>query len=162
MDLAAQAPVDADTRDRRGSSDRRRVTFKSVLYGAATGNRRRRVRRAADHGRLYLDWYDPTLLYTSVAVLLLSCTDAFFTLILLSHGAVEMNALMARLIETDVALFTVVKTSVTGFGLVVLVAHCGHRLFGRVPVRLVLPVLLAGYLLLLGHELAILAQLPAG
>lgn len=149
--------------DRRGGRDRRRTTLASVVRGGPYRNRRRGPRRFADRHGYYVDWYEPRLLLVSLGVLLLSCADAALTLILLDLGAVEVNQLMARLIHVDVALFATVKVTLTALGVVVLVVHFSFRLFRRVPVGDLLTLFLAGYLVLLAHELAMLSRLmPIG
>lgn len=159
MDPFADLAFDPRAPERRRPTERRRVTPRSLLHGVLFGNRRRGPRRAADHEGFYVDWYEPGLLYLTVAVLLMSCADAFLTLVLLDLGAVEVNLLMARLIETDIRLFTVVKTGLTGLGLIVIVVHFSFRLFGRLAVRRLLSLFFLGYLVLLTHELAMLSRL---
>ena len=151
------------TRDRRGGRDRRRTTVASLLYGGLHRNRRRGCRRDEDRHGYYVDWYEPRLFFLSVGVLLLSCADGVLTLFLLDLGAVEVNLLMARLIEHDVALFAAAKVALTAVGVVVLVIHFSFRVFRWVPVRAVLSGVFAGYLILLAHEVAMLSRLlPAG
>ena len=99
----------------------------------------------------------------SVGILLLSCADGMLTLFLLDLGAVEVNLLMARLIDHDVVLFAAAKVGLTAVGVVVLVIHFSFRVFRWVPVRAVLSGVFAGYLILLAHEVAMLSRLlPAG
>ncbi|MCU0934667.1 MAG: DUF5658 family protein [Gammaproteobacteria bacterium] len=163
MDASATNGPLAPPSDRRGGRDRRRTTLASLLRGSPYQNRRRGPRRAADRHGYYVDWYEPRLLLVSLGVLLLSCADAALTLVLLDLGAVEVNLLMARLIHVDVALFAAVKVALTAFGVVVLVVHFSFRLFRRVPVGDLLTLFLAGYLVLLAHELAMLSRLmPVG
>lgn len=144
--------------ERRTVRDRRRVSLRSLLYGGLYRNRRRRGRRAGDARGYYVDWYEPPLLFLAVGVVLLSCADAFLTLVLLDLGAVEVNVVMAHLIERDVALFAAVKIGLTAAGVVVLVVHFSFRLF-RLPVRTLLSLFLLGYLALLAHQLAMLSRL---
>lgn len=162
MEIAA--PIQATpASERRSGRDRRQATLGSLLRGGLYRNRRRGVRRAADAGGTYVDWYEPRLLYVALGVLVLSCADAALTLLLLELGAVEANVLMARLIELDVALFAAVKIGLTGIGLVVLVAHFSFRLFRYLRVRSLLTACLVGYVILLTHEVAMLANLlPLG
>ena len=160
---ACACACDPCTRDRRGGRDRRRTTVASLLHGGLFRNRRRGYRRANDRYGYYVDWYEPRLLFVSVGILLLSCADGMLTLFLLDLGAVEVNLLMARLIEHDVALFAAAKLGLTAVGVVVLVIHFSFRLLHWVSVRTVLSVFFAGYLILLAHEVAMLSRLlPAG
>jgi hypothetical protein len=148
--------------ERRGGGDRRRLTLKSLLFGGRYRHRRRSVRRSSGRSAQYVDWYEPRLLVLALGVLLLSTLDGVLTLILLDLGAIEVNSVMARLIEHDVDLFAAVKVGLTGAGVVVLVAHSSFRLFRRVSAGNILSLCLAGYLVLLGHEIAMLATLMPG
>lgn len=159
MDTSAETAREASAPERRLGGDRRRTTLASLVYRGPRRNRRRGPRRVADRNGYYVDWYEPRLLLVSLGLMLLSCADAALTLILLDLGAVEVNLLMARLIHLDVALFATVKVTLTAFGVVVLVAHFSFRLFRRVPVADLLTLFLAGYLVLLAHELAMLSTL---
>ena len=49
----------------------------------------------------------------SVGIMLMSCMDAFFTLQLMAQGAVELNYLMAYLIEDNHSIFIQLKVSLT-------------------------------------------------
>jgi hypothetical protein len=138
------------------------VSVKSLVYGGLYHNRRRGARRVGDADGYYVDWYEPPLMFLAVGVVLLSCADAFLTLVLLDLGAVEVNAVMARLIEHDIALFAAVKIGLTALGVVVLVVHFSFRLFRRFPVRALLSLCLLGYLALLAHQLTMLSHLLPG
>lgn len=119
--------------------------------------RRHRVRRDGDHSRPYVDRYERKLMYLVLAVVTLSCADAFITLRLLELGAVELNSLMAYLIERDVRTFIVYKFALTSLALVVLVVYSNFRLFGRLQVVTLLWWALFIYILLILYELVLLA-----
>src|SRR5476649_2410378 len=74
---ATRAP--AGVAERRDRVDRRRRVFWSVLYGSFKPRRRRPARRLDDSRFHPVDWYSAHLLAVSVAILLLSATDAFLT-----------------------------------------------------------------------------------
>ncbi|MEN8133885.1 MAG: DUF5658 family protein, partial [Pseudomonadota bacterium] len=76
----------------------RRKTSINTMLGALFKQRRRTNRRDGDLVNSYTDWYDHWPLIATVLILLLCSIDAFLTLILLSHGAVELNVLMDWLI----------------------------------------------------------------
>jgi len=139
--------------DRR---DRRRQTFNSVLYGCLHP-RRRENRRQPDDQWCLVDIYDPGLIMVSLAIVLMSCLDAFFTLQLLSMGANEVNYFMKALIESDVSAFLTTKLLITCSGVVFLTVMARYRLAGRVPVRRILEVLCGIYACLIVWELFLLA-----
>lgn len=141
---------------RDGRRDRRRQTFQSFFYGCLHP-RRRANRRVADDQWCMVDIYDPGLVMVSLAIVLMSCLDAFFTLNLLSMGASEINYFMKSLIETDVSSFLTVKLLLTCSGVVFLTATARYRLGGVLPVRRVLEFLCGIYACLIIWELFLLA-----
>lgn len=144
--------------ERRARMDRRQSFTASPFGRAAWRGRRRGARRVEDRVNTYVDWYEPRLFYVSVAILLLCCMDAFFTLTLLQRGASELNPFMAWLLEIDVQLFLVIKLALTASGLIFLVAHKNFLLFNqRFKVPHLLYAFLAGYALLVKYELVLLS-----
>jgi hypothetical protein len=143
----------------RRHHERRRFSFHS-LFGALFILRRRHSRRDGDLLNKYVDWYEPWPLIASVIIILLSCLDAFLTLILLSHGAVEMNTLMDWLIKKDIRTFATAKITVTGLALFVMVMHFNFNVYKVLPVRYLLYALMSLYALLIAHEINLLRQLP--
>jgi hypothetical protein len=143
----------------RRRNDRRRLSFRS-LYGALFILRRRHSRRKDDLLNKYVDWYEPWLLIAGVLIILLSCMDAFLTLILLSHGAVEMNTLMDWLIKKDIRTFATAKIALTTLAVLVMVIHFNFNLYKILPVRYLLYTLMSLYALLIAHEIILLGELP--
>ncbi len=99
--------------DRRSGVDRRHRRFPSIremlIY-----RRRRRPRRAEDRLRIaVMDHYATSIGLALIAVILLSITDAFMTLYLLSHGAVEMNPIMAFFLDISEHAFFWAKYGLT-------------------------------------------------
>src|SRR5690606_9242524 len=88
----AAAPI-AGVGERRSGYDRRRTGIRTFVQGGLTPRRRSGGRRHDDQAWL-VDWHEPHLLFLAVAILLLSVTDAFMTLTLLSAGAHEANPIM--------------------------------------------------------------------
>jgi hypothetical protein len=154
-----ERPVHDDTILERRRQDRRRFSLRS-LFGALFILRRRRSRRKDDHLNTYIDWYEPWPLVASVVIILLSSLDAFLTLILLNHGAVELNLLMDWLIKTDIRTFATVKLAVTGLALIVLVLHSNFHLYKVMPVRYVMYALMPLYAFLIAHEIILLGDFP--
>jgi hypothetical protein len=149
---------DWDGVERRSDGDRRNFDMQTLL-GGGQHVRRRQGRRATDHGLPIVDWHDPHLLAVSITILLLCCADAWLTLMLLSRGATEANPFMASLIEHDVAVFTGVKTLLTGLGVAMLVVLAPVRVAGPLRAWHLLYVVLAGYGWLIAYELQLLAIL---
>jgi Domain of unknown function (DUF5658) len=144
--------------NRRSRVDRRSRTLSTYLYGAFKP-RRVRGRRVAD--RLYpiIDWHSPRVLAVTLAILLLSTTDGILTIILLEHGAVEINPLMALFVPHSLHWFAAVKLGLTGMCLIVLVACSQMRLLRALPGEILLYLVLGCYVVLIGHELAMLDQI---
>jgi hypothetical protein len=137
---------------RRGVADRRHRSIGAFLYGNFRP-RRRGVRRADDHHRFLFDWHEPRVLYLALAVLLLSCTDALFTLNLLLLGANEANALMNSMLAEGVDAFLAVKISMTAISIIVLVAAANRKFFGLFRVERLLQLICLGYVALIGYEI---------
>ncbi|MFW2405882.1 MAG: DUF5658 family protein [Gammaproteobacteria bacterium] len=137
---------------RRSGEDRRRRSIGAFLYGNFRP-RRRGVRRTEDGHRFLFDWHEPRVLYLALAVLLLSCTDALFTLNLLLLGANEANALMDSMLSEGVDAFLAVKISMTAIAIVVLVAAANRKFCGLFRVVRLLQLICLGYLVLIGYEI---------
>jgi len=137
---------------RRALPDRRRRSFGGFLYGNFRP-RRRSFRRSDDHHRFLFDWHEPRVLYVALAVLLLSCADALFTLNLLLLGATEENLLMDSLLASDVDSFLAVKITLTAISVVVLVIAAQRKFLGLFRVVRLLQLICVGYLALIGYEI---------
>ena len=149
------AATDNDaTIERRDVGDRRQFTLWTIIQGSLTP-RRRAGRRDDEHEGL-IDWHEPDLLFLALTIVLLSVTDAFFTLTLLTNGAVEANPILAYILDNFPGYFAVLKMTLTGIGVLVLVALARARVFKIVRVRTVLQGFFAGYVLLVGYELWLL------
>jgi hypothetical protein len=153
------SPISDGATAERRRLDRRRFTLRT-LFGALFTLRRRRSRRRGDQMNTYVDWYEPWPLVASVVIILLSSLDAFLTLVLLNHGAVELNILMDWLIKMDIRTFAAVKLAITGLALVVLVVHFNFHLYKVLPVRYLMYALMPLYAFLIAHEISLLGELP--
>ena len=142
--------------ERREKHDRRLHSWRTVTYCGFQGRGRRRQARRNEHN-YYLDWYAPRLVFTGIAILLMSCLDALFTLTLLNRGAYEANYFMARLMETSDGLFIAVKLSVTAFGIIFLLMHSNFQILRIVSGKRLLQTVVGVYGLLIGYELILLA-----
>ena len=145
------------SRERRSGYDRRTLGVRTFLQGGLTP-RRRGGRRSDDVDR-FTDWYEPHLLFLAVAILLLSVTDAFMTLTLISHGAHEANPIMDHFLRGDPQLFAAVKMALTGGGIVVLVACARARVFRVIRVSAIIHWCLLAYACLIVYEVWLLRQI---
>lgn len=144
----------ATTGERR-RLDRRTRTFTALVRGNFTP-RRRAPRREDEASFASVDWHHPQWLAVTLLILLLCCADAILTITLLERGAYEMNPFMAHLVERSALGFAIAKIGLTSGGVVVLTLIAGTRVFGRIPVGLVLYSVLAGYVVLIVYEIYLL------
>lgn len=145
-------------KERRLSSDRRIRTVRSIFYGSFNP-RRRHIRRNGPVRLRDLDWHHPQWLAVAMLIVMLSCIDAALTIVLVSHGAYEVNPLMAPLIGDSTLAFTLVKIGLTAGGVIMLTLLARLRAFGRIPVSLVLYIVLAGYGALIIYEVRLLNEI---
>jgi hypothetical protein len=127
----------------------------SFLYGGLRP-RRRSGRRGGDEHRIFLDWHEPRVLYLALAILLMSCADALFTLNLLAAGGEELNAVMRVLLGQGTRSFLWAKIGLTGLSIVVLVIAARRRFMGLVPVLWLIRFFFLGYVALIGWEIYLL------
>ncbi len=105
--------------DKRTGVDRRvnrGFSLKSLfIYG-----KREEIRRQDDKGKIFFaDRYSTTIFAAIVVILFFSVIDGLLTLILLGHGAKEINPLLAYLLEIEPKLFMTVKYLLTCMSLVI-------------------------------------------
>jgi len=103
-----------------------------------------------------VDWHQPQWLGVAILIVLLSCIDAFLTLMLIDHGAYEANPLMAPLVAGSQLIFTLVKVGLTGGGVVLLTLVARMKIFRRVPISVLLYALLIAYAALVTYEARLL------
>jgi len=144
--------------DRRGGSERRQRTVRALLTGAWQA-RRRNPRRAEAATLGTVDWHAPHWFAAALIVLLLSMADTFLTLVLVGHGAVEINPLMQPLVIGSGRSFAFLKLALTAGAVTILVVLTRVPVFGR----LMAGPLLAGtallYMVLVGYEFWLLDHL---
>ena len=138
--------------ERRHVISRRDGFWRAFLYGNFRP-RRRNSRRTADEYHFLFDWHEPRILYLALGVLLLSCTDALFTLNLLNAGATEANVVMASMLDEGIDMFLASKIGITSFSLVILVAVARRKFFRSFNVEHLLQVLCGGYILVICYEI---------
>ncbi|HWW79917.1 MAG TPA: DUF5658 family protein [Steroidobacteraceae bacterium] len=151
------ATPEDDSLDRRGAVDRRKQSLRALFYGSFNP-RRRASRRNGERRVAGVDWHDPQWLAVAMLIVLFSCVDAFLTLTLIDHGAYEVNPLMAPLMGGSALAFAMVKIGLTAGGVVLLTILARMKVFGRVPVSLLLYTVLLGYGVLLVYEFRLLQE----
>jgi len=119
----------------------------------AVNGRRHRGRRRDETAETGVDQYEPGLGLLAVAVFLLSCLDAAFTLALVRGDlGVELNPVMRALIARDTQLFINLKIVLTGAGILFLVALADARFMRLIRVRVVMYGLLLVYSTIVSYE----------
>jgi hypothetical protein len=140
--------------DRRSGAERRTTTFWAYWHGARNP-RRREGRRATDH-RPVVDWHSPRLLIPVFAILCLCVLDGWLTVMLITHGALELNPLMALFLPHNLLGFAFTKLALTGLGLCVLVACSRMRFFSTIRGEVLVYAVLGIYVWLIAYELRLL------
>jgi hypothetical protein len=153
------ADVSTGELDRRSGTERRQKTMAAYWHGGLHP-RRRSGRRASDSHYPIIDWYPPRLLAPALAILGLCVLDGLLTVLLMTHGAVELNPVMAAFLPHDLGWFAAIKLALTSMGLFILVA-CSHmRLFRTIPGEVLVYLVLVGYACLIAYELKLLELAP--
>ena len=144
--------------ERRLPIERRRSVLRALWRGNFT---RRRIapRRVTERFIVVTDWFHPQWLAVSMLVLLLCGADAILTLTLISHGASEINPLMAPLVAGSGRGFAFWKFGLTAAGVVILTLFARLRVMGR-AVGVILYMVLALYVLLVAYEVFLLRNIP--
>ncbi len=138
--------------ERRRDGNRRQSSIGAFVYGNFRP-RRRMSRRASDAHVFLFDWHEPRVFYLALCILLLSCTDALFTLNLLTAGASEANVVMASLLGKGIDVFLVGKLGLTAFSLFILAVAARRKFYGPVNVEHLLKALCICYILVIYYEI---------
>ncbi len=152
------APGAQSTSERRRGPVRRTRVARSLIYGSVHP-RRLGPRRDGEHRLGAIDWYHPWWLAIATLILALCAADAVLTVVLIGHGAYELNPILAPLVGGSGVLFAVVKVGLTGIGVVLLTLLSRVKAFGRMPVAILLYGVLVGYGALIVYELRLLGWL---
>ena len=138
--------------ERREVLDRRQFSWRTVLYGFAR-SRRREHRRDADADVAFIDWHHPWLFFLATGTMLLSCADAFMTLILIENGMFEANPVMAKAMAQGTGLFVASKMALTGTGILLLVFLAKTQFLNRIRTGLILTIFFSFYCCLVCYEI---------
>jgi hypothetical protein len=141
--------------DRRSGSERRNTTFAAYWHGARNP-RRHGGRREADLRYAVIDWYSARLLIPVLTILGLCVLDGMLTVMLMRQGAYELNPVMALFLPHNLLGFALVKLTLTGAGLCILVACSRMQLFRKIPGELIVYAVLGIYMCLVAYELRML------
>ncbi len=133
----------------RGITDRRKQPTPIVSKYTFSGGKRKIIRRAPDKQKyLFVDLYSTRLLLIVIALLLLSCADAYFTLSLINREVIyEANPIMASVLSYGMLPFNIVKFAMTAFALIVLCLFKNAKI-----TRISLPVLIKIYIAIVAYE----------
>jgi len=102
--------------EKRFDKDRRTQKIPPLKY-LLFGGRRKGNRREIDSQKIILvDKYHPKYLVIILGIIVLSLSDAFFTIYLLEHGAQELNPLMDHLLSISPLVFLFGKLMLTSAG----------------------------------------------
>jgi hypothetical protein len=138
--------------ERRAFEDRRAFSWRTVFFGFMR-SRRHNSRRDDDGDVIFMDWHHPWLFFLSVGIMLLSCTDAFLTLMLIERGMVEANPVMAAVLGQGAATFAVSKVFMTGTSILILVFLAKFHFMNRLRTGLFLTLFFSIYSCLVCYEL---------
>lgn len=143
--------------EQRAVCDRRDFSWRTVYYGFLR-SRRHNLRREQDAEVLFLDWHHPWLFFLAVGTMILSCLDAFMTLLLLEQGMIEANPIMAAILGQGTTAFAVTKMAMTGTSVLILVFLAKARFMNRLRTGLFLTVFFSIYACLVCYEFVFLLR----
>ena len=102
--------------DRKSGKDGRDLNKFTII---SRNGKRETIRRKEDRNRIfYVERYSPALFGAIVTILFLSAIDALLTLYFTSHGAYEVNPVMAYYLQIGPYSFLTVKYALTSIGVV--------------------------------------------
>ena len=141
----------------RTDSERRDLSWRTLVFGYLR-SRRRTTRRASEGMPIFTDYHHPWLFFLATGIMMLSCFDAFFTLQLLDRGAIEVNPVMAAVINQSTLTFAVTKMLLTSIGILALVFLARATFMRRFRTGLILTFFFSGYAILVCYEFVFLIQ----
>ncbi len=156
--VAATSAPSPETVERRNLGERRSQTVRALVAGGWHA-RRRNMRRAEPARVGFVDWHASRWFAAALIVLLLSMADTLLTLVLVQHGAIEVNPLMEPFVVGNGPAFAFLKLALTATAVLILVVLTRVRTFGRL---LAGPILVGAaflYTVLLGYEMWLLDRL---
>jgi Domain of unknown function (DUF5658) len=156
--VAATSEPVSGTIERRLMGERRSHTMRSLVAGGWHA-RRRNPRRDAPARIGSVDWHASRWFAAALIVLLLSMADTMLTLVLIQHGAVEVNPLMEPFVISGGSAFAFLKLALTATAVMILVVLTRVPTFGRLLAGPILVGAALLYTVLLGYEMWLLDRL---
>ena len=150
--MASSDESDPGTAERRRLGDRRSHIARALVTGGWHA-RRRNPRRGEAVQPGSIDWHAPQWFAAALVVLLLSMADTFLTLVLVQHGAIEVNPIMAPLVLGGGRSFAFMKLALTATAVTILVSLTRVPTFGRLLAGPILVGTAFLYALLISYEL---------
>lgn len=141
--------------DRRNSDSDRRTRTLGAYWHGSLNPRRRSGRRTTDRFYPIIDWHSSRVFALILLILLLCVADGVLTIVLMSHGAIEANPVMALFVPHELGWFAAVKLLLTANGMIVLTICSRMRVFRALPGEALLYAVLAGYIVLIVYELRV-------
>ncbi len=146
-------PLDYVT-PKRALTDRREFTAKTIFKGFITP-RRKKARRSNDSYAL-IDVYGWPQMLASVILLVLSATDAIFTLIIIGQGGEELNPVMDYFLSLGTSEFMNIKMLIPTICIFFFVSCWNYRFFSLFRMCSFIFFSLAIYAVLVAYELVLL------
>ncbi|GBD94572.1 hypothetical protein BMS3Abin05_02183 [bacterium BMS3Abin05] len=122
---------------------------------------RRVVNRRQSDGQTnyYVDRYSLRSSLIVIWIVLLSVADSFFTLVLLQHGAVEINPIMRLTLKFGTYPFFFIKYFLTIFSVILLLIHKNfYFLNGKISLKNVIIGMAGAYTILVIYEILLFWQ----
>lgn len=143
---------------RRQQMERRHPVNRALSRYGLVG-RRKLIRRRLDALDIQTDVFEPHIMAVCLSVVFLGLCDMWLTTLILGRGGIELNFLMAHVMELGFYHFFFIKYSLTALSLILLVAYQQH-IFFVVRVKTLLYMVFAGYAGLIVYEVFLLDILP--
>jgi hypothetical protein len=140
-------------REKRTTNDRRQTPTPAPYFSYTFGGKRMNSRRREEDKNYFVDRYRTLYLLIIMGIVFFCLLDAFLTLGLIRRGGLEFNPLMDHLIQKNVVLFLVVKTSITSFCIIFLLVHKNFHVFRGLKIAYLIYTVLSLYLILIIYEL---------
>jgi Domain of unknown function (DUF5658) len=156
--VAATSASNSATVERRNLGERRSQSVRALVAGGWHA-RRRNMRRAEPARVGFVDWHASRWFAAALIVLLLSMADTLLTLVLVQHGAVEVNPLMEPFVIGSGPAFAFLKLALTATAVLILVVLTRVPAFGRLLAGPILVGAALLYTVLLGYEMWLLDRL---
>lgn len=146
--------LNSPSEERRTARDRRTKPTSPLSIASLFGSRTRYRRKEDQAKYYYVDRYSLLSILVVLFTIMLSVTDAFFTLKLVAIGAQEANPVMDYFLQFGPLPFIIAKYILTGACLIWFLVHKNYAVFGG-PVRVkhLLLGALVIYMALISYEL---------